>query len=100
MRRLVLPILALVLAGPATARAAESCRDLSDPACRAELEPKCRKMSEQMLAYMKATPPGTAENHRRRHAEILAKTEKAIADGRAKGWCETYKRIQDIVVHQ
>ncbi|MGE0356845.1 MAG: hypothetical protein AB7P08_08020 [Burkholderiales bacterium] len=100
MRILAAAVLALVLASPAIAQAAESCRDLSDPACRAELEPKCRKMSEDMLAYMKATPPGSAESHRRRHAEILAKTEKAIADGRAKGWCETLKRIQDIVVHQ
>ncbi|MBK6982938.1 MAG: hypothetical protein IPH30_16495 [Betaproteobacteria bacterium] len=87
------------LAGPAHA---DSCRDLSDPKCKAELEPKCRKASEEMLAYMRATPPGDAESHRRRHAELLAKAEKALAYGRERGndWCEAYRRIQDIVVNQ
>jgi len=55
-----------------------------------------------MLAIMKATPPGESESHRRRHAEVLAATEKAIAEGRARGEgaCETHARIQRIVTYQ
>ena len=93
----------LVLAVAAAQAAANGpCRDLADPACRAELETACRRVSEQMLAIMKATPPGESESHRRRHAELLAAAEKAVAEGRARGEgaCETHARIQRIVTHQ
>lgn len=96
-------VAALVLAVAAVPAAANgSCRDLAEPECRAERETACRRASEQMLASMKATPPGESESHRRRHAEVLAATEKAIAEGRARGEgaCETHARIQRIVTHQ
>ncbi len=101
------PIVAVVvamLASLATAGAAEPCLDLSDPACRASREPGCRKVAEEMLAIVKSTAPeATApESHRRRHAELLARVEKAIAEGRAQGEgpCETLAGIQKILVTQ
>ncbi|HQZ45989.1 MAG TPA: hypothetical protein PK042_07730 [Usitatibacteraceae bacterium] len=99
MRAIAIITALAALAGPAHA---DSCRDLSDPKCRAELEPKCRKTSEEMLAIMKATPPGDVESHRKRHAELLAKAQKAVADARENrnGWCESYGRIQHIIANQ
>jgi len=103
MRARALRVVALVLAAAAApAGAAEPCRDLSDPACRASLEPGCRKAAEEMLAVIKSTAPRATdpELHRRRHAEVLASVEKAIAEGRAQGAgpCETLDRIMKIVV--
>lgn len=94
--------IATALASLAAAGAAEPCREVADPACRATLEPGCRKATEEMLAVIKATEPTTGESHRRRHTEVLAKVEKAIAEGRAQGVgpCETLSRIQKILVNQ
>ena len=96
-------VAALVFAVAAAQAAANGpCRDLADPECSAERETACRRASEQMLAIMKATPPGESESHRRRHAELLAAAGKAVAEGRARGEgaCETHARIQRIVTHQ
>jgi len=96
-------VAALVFAVAAAQAAANGpCRDLADPECRAERETACRRASEQMLAIMKATPPGESESHRRRHAELLAAAGKAVAEGRARGEgaCETHARIQRIVTYQ
>ena len=100
--RAIAIITAIALVALASPAHADSCRDLSDPKCRAELEPKCRKSSEEMLAIMKATPPGDVESHRKRHAELLAKAQKAVADARENrnGWCESYGRIQHIIANQ
>jgi len=100
--RTIAIITAIALVALARPGLADSCRDPSDPKCRAELEPKCRKSSEEMLAIMKATPPGDVESHRKRHAELLAKAQKAVADARENrnGWCESYGRIQHIIANQ
>ena len=102
--RLIAAAVVAALANPATAVAADPCLDLSDPACRASREPGCRKVVEEMLANIKSTAPRATETefHRRRHAEVLANVEKAIAEGRAQGAgpCETLDRIMKIVVNQ
>lgn len=102
--RLIAAVVVAALANPATTVAADPCLDLSDPACRASREPGCRQVTEHMLAIVKSTAPEASapENHRRRHAEVLARVENAISEGRAQGAgpCETLARIQKILANQ
>ncbi len=96
-----LALLALAISA-AWAAAAEPCRDLQDPRCRAQLDPRCRQAAQALLATIREPPPGGREADRRRHAAVLAAAESAVAEGRAQGLgdCEVLARLQKIVVNQ
>ena len=103
--RLIAAVVVAALANPATIVAADPC--LSTPpnrpagsSPRAGLPPGHRAHARHRQVHgARGCRP---ENDRRRHAEVLARVENVISEGRAQGAgpCETLARIMKIVANQ